>query len=109
MESKQKPLWLEFKSTDGQQTKQIMFKTGDDLRQDQLTLQIMGICDDMWKSNGLDLCMNVYKCISSGDEVGMIEIVTNSATIAGITTLAVENTLAQSNSKSKFTIGNKKL
>jgi phosphatidylinositol-4,5-bisphosphate 3-kinase len=39
----------------------------------------------MWKSEGLDLLMSPYGCISTGDEVGMIEVVQNSATTADIT------------------------
>ena len=79
-----------------------------DLRQDMLTLQIMGIMDSQWKQAGLDLryvfmtlitkelvrCftlsfssysrMNPYGCLSTGAQVGMIEVVLNSSTIAKI-------------------------
>jgi phosphatidylinositol kinase/protein kinase (PI-3 family) len=41
MESKKKPLWLTFKRADERKgTMTFMFKAGDDLRQDQLTLQV---------------------------------------------------------------------
>ena len=73
-----------------------------------LTLQIMGIMDSQWKQAGLDLryvfmtlitkelvrCftlsfssysrMNPYGCLSTGAQVGMIEVVLNSSTIAKI-------------------------
>jgi phosphatidylinositol kinase/protein kinase (PI-3 family) len=39
---------------------QVLFKAGDDLRQDQLTLQILGIMDNLWKEHGLDLRMSPY-------------------------------------------------
>lgn len=61
-----------------------MFKAGDDLRQDQLTLQVLSVMDKLWKQAGLDMCMSPYGCISTGDEIGMLEIVLNSATLANI-------------------------
>ena len=62
----------------------IIFKAGDDLRQDMLTLQLIRIMDQLWLENGLDFKMNAYECLSTGDEVGMLEVVMNAATIAGI-------------------------
>jgi len=40
--------------------------------------------DKLWKREGLDLRMSAYGCVSTGDEIGMLEIVLNSATLAGI-------------------------
>lgn len=40
--------------------------------------------DHLWLENGLDLRMKNYKVISSWDQVGMIEMVSNSATISSI-------------------------
>lgn len=57
---------------------------GDDLRQDLLTLQMLGIMDKIWKAEGLDLCLTPYKCIATGDEMGMIETVLDSDTTANI-------------------------
>ena len=62
----------------------IIFKEGDDLRQDALTLQILRVCDRLWKEQGMDLRMNAYGAIATGDEIGMIEVVLNSITMAGI-------------------------
>ena len=62
----------------------ILFKNGDDLRQDMLTLQILRVMDDIWQSDGLDLCMSPYICLSMGPNLGMIEIVQNSETIMNI-------------------------
>jgi len=65
-----------------------MFKSGDDLRQDVLTLQICRLMDKFWKQEGLDLRLQLYGCIATGDETGMIEIVLDSQTTANINNAA---------------------
>lgn len=88
MNSKKRPLWLKFSSVDpaegGGEPMLLMFKAGDDLRQDQMTLQMIRLMDRMWLEDGLDMCMSPYRCVSTGDELGMIEVVTNSETTANI-------------------------
>lgn len=85
MDSKKLPIWMTFKSADCLQIpKSIIVKAGDDLRQDMLTLQLIRIMDDLWQAKGLDLQMNAYACLSTGDEVGMLEVVENAETIASI-------------------------
>ena len=88
MNSKKKPLFLCLENVDaseaGGKPYWMMFKSGDDLRQDQMTLQIIRIMDQIWLSNGMDLCMSPYACVSTGDELGMLEIVTPSMTTADI-------------------------
>lgn len=64
--------------------KAIIVKSGDDLRQDMLVLQLIRIMDDLWQSEGLDFQMNAYRCLSTGDEVGMLEVVEQAETIASI-------------------------
>jgi len=86
MDSKKLPLWLVFENADPNgKALFVIFKSGDDLRQDMLTLQILGIMDKMWSEANLDLQLSPYGCISTGDEVGMIEVVLNSNTTAAIT------------------------
>ena len=85
MDSKKLPLWLGFVNADrdGQELK-VIFKEGDDLRQDMLTLQMLRIMDRMWRNHGLDMQMSPYGCISTGNEVGFIEVVLNADTTASI-------------------------
>eukprot|EP01118_Nematostelium_gracile_P007972 TRINITY_DN2616_c0_g1_i1.p1 TRINITY_DN2616_c0_g1~~TRINITY_DN2616_c0_g1_i1.p1 ORF type:complete len:394 (+),score=94.32 TRINITY_DN2616_c0_g1_i1:2-1183(+) len=85
MESKTVPLWLVFDNVDpkGDPIYAIM-KTGDDLRQDQLTLQMFSIMDKMWLKAGLDLKMIHFNCVSTGVDNGWIEVVQNSLTSANI-------------------------
>ena len=50
----------------------VIFKIGDDIRQDQLTLQILKIMDNIWLQKGLDLKMNIYRVLPVADMVGFI-------------------------------------
>ena len=45
-----------------------MFKNGDDLRQDILTIQLIYIMDKIWLDAELDLQMLPYKVIGTGCE-----------------------------------------
>ncbi|RWS31204.1 phosphatidylinositol 4:5-bisphosphate 3-kinase catalytic subunit beta isoform-like isoform X1 [Leptotrombidium deliense] len=87
MDSKMKPLWMVFSSNDyGSEDICVMFKNGDDLRQDMLTLQMIRIMDKIWKDEGLDLRMTPYRVIATDNRVGLIEIVLNAQTIANVQT-----------------------
>ena len=76
MDSKMKPLWLVFENYDRTCAQDVflIFKNGDDLRQDMLTLQMIRIMDNMWKEEGLDFRMSPYKCISLAKNLGLIEV-----------------------------------
>ncbi|KAJ8265228.1 hypothetical protein COCON_G00143270 [Conger conger] len=88
MASKKKPLWLEFSSACSEGPPNpavgIIFKHGDDLRQDMLVIQTLMIMDSIWQEKALDLNLVPYGCISTGYNIGMIEIVRNAATIATV-------------------------
>ncbi|XP_062843396.1 phosphatidylinositol 4,5-bisphosphate 3-kinase catalytic subunit beta isoform [Trichomycterus rosablanca] len=85
MDSKMKPLWIVYhnKLLTGD-TLEIIFKNGDDLRQDMLTLQILRLMDMMWKEANLDLRIVPYGCLATGDRTGLIEVVSSADTIANI-------------------------
>jgi len=85
MDSKKVPLWLHFMNADRGDDVVVIFKCGDDLRQDQLTLQILRIMEKRWEGAGLDMKLSPYLCVSTGDEVGFIEVVLESNTTANIT------------------------
>eukprot|EP01125_Pyxidicula_operculata_P015695 TRINITY_DN5353_c0_g2_i4.p1 TRINITY_DN5353_c0_g2~~TRINITY_DN5353_c0_g2_i4.p1 ORF type:complete len:672 (-),score=156.65 TRINITY_DN5353_c0_g2_i4:251-2266(-) len=92
MDSKMMPLYVVFENVDqtaiAGSEPTVIFKSGDDLRQDMLTLQLIRLMDKLWKKNNLDLKINAYGCISTGNGVGMIEVVKNSKTCAAITRAA---------------------
>ena len=85
MKSKKKPLWLTFENADplGQQIV-VMLKCGDDLRMDMVTLQLFKAMQTVWFENGLNVKMSLYKVLCTGNEEGMLEMVTNAETLANI-------------------------
>ncbi|TKS73942.1 Phosphatidylinositol 4-phosphate 3-kinase C2 domain-containing subunit alpha [Collichthys lucidus] len=62
----------------------VMFKVGEDLRQDMLALQMIRIMDRIWLQEGLDLRIVNFKCISTGKDKGMVELVPSSDTLRKI-------------------------
>uniref|UniRef100_A0A6J0UDA7 Phosphatidylinositol 4-phosphate 3-kinase C2 domain-containing subunit alpha n=1 Tax=Pogona vitticeps TaxID=103695 RepID=A0A6J0UDA7_9SAUR len=62
----------------------VMFKVGEDLRQDMLALQMIKIMDKVWLQEGLDLRMVIFKCLSTGKDRGMVELVPASDTLRKI-------------------------
>jgi len=85
MKSKKKPLWLVFKNADDNgEDVVVMFKKGDDLRQDILTLQLFRIMHNLWFENKIKVKMSLYNVISTGFNQGMLEIVKDSVTLAQV-------------------------
>lgn len=85
MDSKMKPIYTVYENIDPHgEDINIIFKNGDDLRQDMLTLQMLRIMDRIWKQDGYDFRLNTYSCISMDRCLGMIEVVLDSETIANI-------------------------
>lgn len=62
----------------------VMFKFGDDLRQDNLVLQFFRIMDEMWLEKGMNMEMVTYKVLETGDKIGFIEFVDKSEVITDI-------------------------
>jgi len=62
----------------------IMFKYGDDLRQDQLILQMINYMDSLLKKVHLDYEFTTYKVLATSKSDGFVEFVPNSSTIFDI-------------------------
>lgn len=53
----------------------IMFKTGDDLRQDQLVIQIITLMDQLLLGENLDLKLTPYRILATSPQAGAIQFI----------------------------------
>ncbi|PNF36119.1 hypothetical protein B7P43_G10961, partial [Cryptotermes secundus] len=77
------PLKINFLSTETGIIPAI-FKVGEDLQQDMLTIQMVRIMDKLWLKEGIDLKMVTFSCVPTGHKRGMIEMVTDAETLRKI-------------------------
>ncbi|AEO65173.1 uncharacterized protein THITE_2111906 [Thermothielavioides terrestris NRRL 8126] len=68
------PIKVSFKTTAGRKYP-IIFKTGDDLRQDQLVIQIITLMDDLLRKENLDLKLSPYKILATSTSAGLSQFV----------------------------------
>ncbi len=59
----------------------VMYKHGDDVRQDQLVLQMISLMDNLLKQVNLDFKFTAYKVLAFSKVDGMLEFVADSKTI----------------------------
>lgn len=62
----------------------IIYKNGDDVRQDQLVLQIIQLMDFLLQQVNLDFKFTAYKTLAFTKDDGMLEFVNKSHTIQDI-------------------------
>eukprot|EP00731_Ephydatia_muelleri_P030776 Em0022g290a len=70
--------------TEEKQKYLVMFKYGDDLRQDQLILQLITLMDQLLRRENLDLKLTPYGVLACSAEHGFVELVENTQTVAQI-------------------------
>ncbi|XP_062110333.1 phosphatidylinositol 3-kinase, root isoform [Humulus lupulus] len=68
------PLRLSFRTASGGNCK-VIFKKGDDIRQDQLVVQMVSLMDRLLKLENLDLHLTPYKVLATGQDEGMLEFI----------------------------------
>lgn len=61
-----------------------IFKTGDDLRQDQLVLSLLALCDSLLKRIHLDLCLTPYRVVATSTDTGFVEFVHQSSPLSAV-------------------------
>lgn len=76
------PIKVVFKTDTGRKYP-ILFKTGDDLRQDQLVIQIITLMDKLLLKENLDLKLSPYKILATSTTAGLSQFVP-SASFQGI-------------------------
>ncbi|KKA26434.1 hypothetical protein TD95_000137 [Thielaviopsis punctulata] len=68
------PIKVTFRTTTGA-TYPIIFKTGDDLRQDQLVIQIITLMDQLLQKENVDLKLSPYKILATSASAGASQFV----------------------------------
>ncbi|SJM83495.1 probable Phosphatidylinositol 3-kinase VPS34 [Zygosaccharomyces bailii] len=70
------PLKLAFKTKTGS-CYSLMYKVGDDLRQDQLVVQIISLMNELLMNENVDLKLIPYKILATGPQEGAIQFIPN--------------------------------
>jgi len=65
-------------------TYKVIFKNGDDLRQDQLILQIIALMDSLLKGVNIDLRLTPYRALACSKDDGYLEFVSDSKDLQAI-------------------------
>jgi len=84
------PMGVCFLSDDGK-TESVLWKNGDDLRQDQMIMQFVKLMDSLLKRKQLDVKLTPYTVLATSPDSGFLEFVNNSD--------AVANVIAENNGK----------
>ncbi|KAH0565539.1 hypothetical protein GP486_001072 [Trichoglossum hirsutum] len=77
------PLLIPFKTSDGRKYS-IIFKTGDDLRQDQLVIQIITLMDKLLRKENLDLKLSPYRILATSANAGAVQFVASTSLAAAV-------------------------
>jgi len=81
--SKLCPLMVCFRSG-GDNFERVIWKCGDDLRQDQMVMQFIKLMDNMLKAENLDMQLTPYPVLATSPDTGFLEFVQDSNAIARI-------------------------
>lgn len=68
------PLLITFKTKDGRRYP-LLFKVGDDLRQDQLVIQIIILMDRLLQKENLDLKLTPYRILATNSTAGAVQFI----------------------------------
>lgn len=68
------PLMVQFRTTAGTKYP-VIFKTGDDLRQDQLVIQIISLMDRLLRKENLDLKLTPYRILATSANAGAVQFI----------------------------------
>ncbi|KAF2187366.1 phosphatidylinositol 3-kinase [Zopfia rhizophila CBS 207.26] len=77
------PMVLNFKTTTNTKYS-IIFKTGDDLRQDQLVIQIITLMDRLLRKENLDLKLTPYRILATSTSAGAFQFIPSMSLAAAV-------------------------
>lgn len=72
------PLKITFKTPNGEKYP-VMYKIGDDLRQDQFVIQVITLMEKILESENMDLKLKPYKILATGSVEGFIQFIPNNS------------------------------
>ncbi|KAJ2124959.1 Phosphatidylinositol (PI) 3-kinase [Coemansia sp. RSA 1822] len=75
------PLFLHFETSDGS-VYPVIFKSGDDMRQDQLAVQIITLMDRLLRKESLDLRLTPYRVLATRADQGMSQFIASQSLAA---------------------------
>ncbi|KAJ2358860.1 Phosphatidylinositol (PI) 3-kinase [Coemansia sp. RSA 2618] len=75
------PLFLHFETSDGG-VYPVIFKAGDDMRQDQLVVQIITLMDRLLRKESLDLRLTPYRVLATRADQGMSQFIASQSLAA---------------------------
>lgn len=78
------PLKLDLMKVKSKDMFSMMLKMGDDLRQDQMVVQLISLMDDLLKRENLDLKLTSYRVLATKCDAGILELVPKSMNIADV-------------------------
>jgi len=77
------PMVLNFKTTMNSKYP-IIFKVGDDLRQDQLVIQVITLMDQLLKKENLDLKLTPYRILATSSSAGAFQFIPSMSIAAAV-------------------------
>jgi hypothetical protein len=97
-QSNTRPLLLQFVAKGSSLCSPVIFKCGDDLRQDVACLQVFRLLNYLWDSEGLvygdskePVCAFVYGCMPLSSSIGFIEFLDGCESLKNVVRVAVHN------------------
>ncbi|KAL9130157.1 MAG: hypothetical protein Q9217_001592 [Psora testacea] len=78
------PLLINFRTNTGAKYP-VIFKTGDDLRQDQLVIQIISLMDRLLRKENLDLKLTPYRILATSATAGAVQFIPSMSLAAAST------------------------
>ena len=73
----------------------VMVKAGDDLKQEELALQLIALFNTIWKDAGLTICVRPYTVMSTTPDGGVIQLIKDASSVDGIKKAANTQSLHQ--------------